>query len=154
MFTMVLTVSAGSCIWQQCLSGQLSACLLFSVQEMFDRDEELAGAYFLVQFFVDEFGPEDVDAPLHVLRFLKSTPPRLECQKYAYIPSRTSQCSTHSILPHDGFTTWVYDQGRKCHKKVLFMLLWKYAGGSVFHFLSPYDGHFCWHWGLNNNHYY
>ncbi|PVD21580.1 hypothetical protein C0Q70_17378 [Pomacea canaliculata] len=74
-------------------------------QKIFGPNPRLAAVYFHVQFFVEEFGPEDKDAPLHVLRYLKSTPARWECQKYTYMPARADQGSTHSISPFPGFTT-------------------------------------------------
>ncbi|XP_025100823.1 uncharacterized protein LOC112568038 [Pomacea canaliculata] len=74
-------------------------------QQIFGENPVLAAAFFHVQFFVEEFGPEDKDAPLHVLRYLKSTPARWECQKYTYIPARTNQGTTHSVSPYPGFYT-------------------------------------------------
>ncbi|PVD27358.1 hypothetical protein C0Q70_12514 [Pomacea canaliculata] len=93
-------------------------------QDIFSRDPQLAGAYFQVQFFVEEFGPVDKDAPLHVLRYLKSTPALWECQKYTYIPARTNHVSTHEFEPYPGYSQSEVDSEeavihhyRKCSHK-------------------------------------
>ena len=64
---------------------------------------DAAGFQFHVQFHVTDWAPVDRGEDLSSLRYLDSTPPRWECQKYVYSPSRTSHARTHAFLPLQGY---------------------------------------------------
>ncbi|XP_059143258.1 uncharacterized protein LOC131930691 [Physella acuta] len=74
------------------------------LQDKRKQHPQSAGFYFFTQFFLTTWEPTNPEENLMVKRYRKATPPRWECYKYVYLPSRVYTSLTHEFFPKSYYT--------------------------------------------------